>query len=138
MGWPSGHVKQFSMELLKLKTCIQNVFVRAPRGWEDTKMDTERWKATELRQLALYAGKIVLKGIVREQLYEHHTVLSGISFLLVCPRQANQYCYTIEELLVYIIAQGRHLYGDGFLVYYIQIECIKVGAVSGETSLGKT
>ncbi|KAF4097098.1 hypothetical protein G5714_023067 [Onychostoma macrolepis] len=103
----SGHVKQVSLQLLKLKACIPNVFARKPRGLDEI----DRWKATELRQFALYTGKIVLKGIIAEQLYEHFLVFSVALSILVCPRLAKQYNHNAEELLVYFIAQGRHLYG---------------------------
>ncbi|XP_073672075.1 uncharacterized protein [Paramisgurnus dabryanus] len=111
----SGHVKQVSLQLLKLKACIPNVFARKPRGLEEI----DRWKATELRQFALYTGKIVLKGIIAEQLYEHFLVFSVALSILVCPRLSKHYNHNAEELLMYFIAQGRHLYGDEFLVYNV-------------------
>lgn len=72
-----------------------------------------------MRQFALYTGKFVLKGILAEQLYEHFLVFSVALSILVCQRLAKPYNHNAEELLVYFIAQGRHLYGDKFLLYNV-------------------
>ncbi len=91
------------------------MFARKPRGLEDI----DRWKATELRQFALYTGKIVLKGIISKQLYEHFLVFSVALSILVCPRLTEQYSHNAEEMLVYFVGQGRRLYGDEFHVYNV-------------------
>lgn len=109
----SGNVQQVNLQLLNLKPCIQNVFARKPRGLEEI----DRWKATELRQFAFYKGKIVLKGIISDQLYEHFLVFIVALSILVCPRLAKQYSHNAEELLAYFVKQGRHLYE--FLVYNV-------------------
>ena len=127
----SGHVKEISSKLLELRQCIPNVFARKPRGLEDI----DRWKATELRQFSLYTGKIVLKGIISKQLYEHFLVFSVALSILVCPRLTEQYSHNAEEMLVYFVGQGRRLYGDLMLscmaalmsavLSLLRITCIK-------------
>lgn len=107
--------KKVSVKLCKLRSYIPDVFAQKPRRLEDV----DRWKATELRQFALYTGKIVLKGILKEQLYEHFMTFSVALSILVCPKLARQYNSYAHELLTYFVAQGKHLYGEEFLLYNV-------------------
>lgn len=47
-------------------------FARHPRSLSDL----DRWKATELRQFLLYTGPIVLKKVVKPEVYEAFVILS--------------------------------------------------------------
>ena len=84
-------------------------------------MDVDRWKATEYRQFLLYAGKIVLKDILRKDLYDHFMSLSVAITILVSPHTARSHSLRMyaHDLLAYFISQGSTLYGAEFLVYNV-------------------
>ncbi|XP_039503150.1 uncharacterized protein LOC120459779 [Pimephales promelas] len=111
----ASQVQELSSRLLMLKSSIPSTFARSPRGLDEL----ERWKATEFRQFLLYTGKLVLKGVLREDLYNHFLTLSVAVGLLVCPTLVQQYHDYAHQLLQYFVEKGCELYGHTFLVYNI-------------------
>ena len=111
----SGQAQEISRRLTDLQRYIPSLFSRKPRGLDVI----DRWKATELRQFLLYTGKLVLKGILKEELYDHFMTFSVAVCLLVCPGLALTHNGYAKELLKYFVEQGCNLYGPQFLVYNV-------------------
>ncbi|XP_046881772.1 uncharacterized protein LOC124471334 [Hypomesus transpacificus] len=106
-------IQEVSSRLLHLKPEIPSIFSRKPRGLEEL----ERWKATEFRQFMLYTGKVVLRGILRDDLYLHFLSFSVVMCILVSSTTLKQYSQYAQQLLQYFVVRGRELYGKTFLVY---------------------
>ncbi|KAJ8007744.1 hypothetical protein DPEC_G00097390 [Dallia pectoralis] len=109
----AGQVQEISSRLLQLKSSIPSIFARTPRGLDEL----ERWKATEFRQFLLYTGRLVLKGVLREDLYNHFLTFSVAIGLLVCPTLVQPHHHYAQNLLQYFVEKGCELYGATFLVY---------------------
>lgn len=107
------HVEEISKKLLEIQQFVPREFVRKPRGLEEI----DRRKATEFRQFLLYIGKVVLKGILRSDLYSHFMALSVALCILVSPRLVQTHKDYALLLLVYFVRRGRELYGKEFLLY---------------------
>ncbi|KAL1252317.1 hypothetical protein QQF64_020113, partial [Cirrhinus molitorella] len=90
----AGQINQVSQRLLSLRKAIPSCFARKPRGLENI----DRWKATELRQFAVYTGKIVLKGILADELYDHFMAFSVALSLLLSPNLAVEHNSYSSEL----------------------------------------
>lgn len=111
----SADVTRVSERLVALKKSIPDCFARKPRGLQEI----ERWKATEFRQFALYTGKIVLKGALKGQLYEHFLCFSTALCILVNPDLTKSQGLYADQLLKYFVEKGLELYGETFLVYNV-------------------
>lgn len=111
----AGQINEVTQRLLSLRKVIPSCFARKPRNLGDI----DRWKATELRQFAVYTGKIVLKGILADPLYEHFMAFSVVLSLLLCPTLAVEHNSYSKELMKYFVGKTKELYGDHFMVYNI-------------------
>ncbi|ROL45444.1 hypothetical protein DPX16_23893 [Anabarilius grahami] len=111
----SGDVISVSERLVSLKKSIPDCFARKPRGLREI----ERWKATEFRQFALYTGKVVLKGVLQDHLYEHFLSFSTALCILVNPELTKSQGPYANQLLKFFVERGWELYGETFLVYNV-------------------
>ena len=94
-----GQISEMNARMISLRKSIPNCFARKPRSFEEI----DRWKATELRQFLLYTGKIVLKGIIPDDQYQHFLVLNVAINLLLGERK-RETCYKyVHDLLKYCV-----------------------------------
>lgn len=77
-----------------------------------------RWKATELRQLLLYTGPVVLKSVLPRQVYDNFMLLS-VEFAIYILANSN-YCIEMNDLahsfLVTFVEHYGLLYGKEMVV----------------------
>ena len=79
----SAHPVQESIKwLFNLQHFVPKLFARKPRN----PYKVARWKATEYSQFLLYTGKIILKSILPQTVYNHFLVVSVASYILVSPK----------------------------------------------------
>ena len=94
-----GQISEMNARMISLRKSIPNCFARKPRSFDEI----DRWKATELRQFLLYTGKIVLKGIIPDDQYQHFLVLNVAINLLLGERK-RETCYKyVHDLLKYCV-----------------------------------
>lgn len=74
-------VLEISKRQLGLRKYVPNDFARKPRALDEL----DRMKATEYREFLLYTGTIVLRKIVRPNVYDHFLKLSMAIRLLATP-----------------------------------------------------
>ncbi len=101
--------------LIALRPFIPDLFQRKGRTLDDI----DRYKATELRQLLLYTGQIVLRGILKDEYYDHFLVLNVAMAILLSPTLLAKYADYADNLMVHFVEKGRQLYGPEFLVYNV-------------------
>ena len=70
-----------------------------------------RWKATEFRLFLLYAGPIVLKGLVTEEKLNHFLKLHTALTLLLSPSIDSQQTEMARVLLKEIVLKMSEIYG---------------------------
>ncbi|XP_074661117.1 uncharacterized protein LOC141913852 [Tubulanus polymorphus] len=105
-----------SDRLLHLKPSIRtDIFQRKPRSLLEVKF----WKATELRQFLLYTGPVVLKDILRDDVFRHFLCLSVGIRILATPASSQEQIDYAEQLLIYFVKEARNIYGPEMLVYNI-------------------
>lgn len=111
----STQVLAISERLVQLKDFIPAEFARKPRALSERL----RWKATEFRQLLLYTGPIVFKGVLPRQVYDNFMLLSAAIYILA----NSQFCIEMNDLAhSFLVAFVEHyglLYGKEHVVYNI-------------------
>ena len=110
-------VKEISFKLENLTGTLPSEFARQPKSLEELKC----WKATEFRQFLLYAGPVVLKGVINGSIYIHCLAFSvAISIFLNKNKikDPTNISYA-KDLLIFFIQKAPEFYGKKFLVYNI-------------------
>ena len=112
----SSHQKDLiSSRLVNLQCQIPSYFARKPRSLEEI----DHWKATEFRQFLLYTGRVVLRGILKPQLYSHFIHLSVAICILTSKRLNSIHNDLAKQLLDLFLSQCLNIYGGEFMVYNV-------------------
>jgi hypothetical protein len=100
--------ERFCNEQLKIRDYISNEFVRKPTKF--TK-DYTAFKATELRQIMLYTGPILLKNLLHETCYNNFLLIHMAIRILCSPTHYERDNDLAEQFLVKFVAEITPLYG---------------------------
>lgn len=102
-------------KMTSVSKCLDspNCFAKKPRAQEDF----DHWKATEFSHFAFYIGKIMLKGVLKADLFEHFMAFSTARCILVSLQLVKMDSAYAHDFLRYFIEQGGILCGQRFLVY---------------------
>ena len=115
-----ANILEINLRLKILETSIPNSFCR--KLWSLEHVD--RYKATALRQFILYTGKIVLKGILNHQYYQHFLSLNRAILILCNPVLiSNQFYIVFAQKLLYISLKGFFFFLVKDFVYIMCIVC---------------
>lgn len=85
-------------------------FRRASRGVNET----SHWKSIEFRNFLLYFGPVVLKGILREDMYDHFLHLSCAIRIISCDTyvRSQKMKDAAQRMLIEYIETYKELYGE--------------------------
>ncbi|XP_067216790.1 uncharacterized protein [Linepithema humile] len=113
----TNDVNKISNKLIELRKIIPSDFNRKPRTLKYIKL----WKATELRLFLLYLGPVVLKNILRKELYEHFLILHIAIIILassIFSSDSLNVTYA-ENLLQNFVEQFETLYGVQYISHNV-------------------
>ncbi|KAJ8975124.1 hypothetical protein NQ317_019944 [Molorchus minor] len=108
------HINDVSCKLQLLKPHIAKEFCRKPRTLEEI----DRFKATELRQILLYTGPVVLKNNLTKKQYAHFLCFS-IAMRILCDEMHSNLIEYAKSLLVHFVKNYSKLYGDFSVSYNV-------------------
>ncbi|XP_043467520.1 uncharacterized protein LOC122501822 [Leptopilina heterotoma] len=109
----TNQVNSISKKLLTLRHSCPVEFARRPRGL----FDCVHWKATEFRTFLLYTGPIVLKNILKSDVYAHFILFHSAVTILVNDnhiRDANNIDYA-HDLLTQFVKEFPSIYGKRYV-----------------------
>ncbi|KAJ8671356.1 hypothetical protein QAD02_002615 [Eretmocerus hayati] len=106
-----SELKELSRRLACIRNkCIPIEFQRKSRDCESIK----RWKATELRFFLLYSGPIILRGLLKNNFYNHF-ILLHVSFRILCSDYFKTKNDTAKVYLEKFVQAAPLLYGRRFM-----------------------
>ena len=108
-------IEEINNKLTGLRGNIPCDFQRKPRQISHY----ERWKATELRQLLLYTGCVVLLDSLPKQLYQNFMLLSVGVGILLNPELCNAYAEYSRDVLLSFVKHFGELYGADRISYNV-------------------
>lgn len=110
-------VKIISYRLVKIQNFTPNDFARKPRSLNEYRY----WKGTEYRNFLLYTGPVVLKGILKPNVYENFLVLH-VAISILCNtnyvKNDNDIEYA-DKLLRLFVSQFQIIYGKEYVSHNI-------------------
>lgn len=106
-------IDKISVKLLELRKSQPSDFARRPRSLRDLK----QWKGTEFRNFLLYSGPIVLKDVLKENIYDNFMALHVAITILSSPTytRMTEYIDYAQKLIVYFIQTFQTIYGKEFM-----------------------
>jgi len=107
-------INEISTSLLACNSFITSDFSRNSRCLQDFC----RWKATEFRLFLLYTGPVVLKTILREDIYTNFMVLNIAMLILLSPDK-NFLLQYARELLDFFVKNFQAIYGQHFVSHNV-------------------
>ncbi|XP_067204066.1 uncharacterized protein [Linepithema humile] len=117
-GCKNGKLRAADIEAIDVclkeldNTCPGN-FTRRPRALSEF----QQYKATEFRHLLLYAGSVVLYGILDDNYYLHFMLLHVAMRLLTMPTRSDNDLKLAEDCLKLFVDKAVNLYGSLFMSY---------------------
>lgn len=111
----SSQLDQISANLQKIKQYVPSDFVRKPRDISEM----EIWKGTELRMFLLYTGPIVLKPVLKSEVYDLFMCLSIATSILISEKFCVKYLNYANDLYNYFANKAPELLSETFNSYNI-------------------
>lgn len=109
-------LNKISHLLLLIKSSTPKEFVRKPRPISDIK----HWKAVEFRYFLLYTGPIVLRHILKNDLYNHFLTLHAAMTIISCPNFCQGYFLNFAEALLHnFVVSFEVLYGKEYISHNV-------------------
>lgn len=109
-------INKISHLLLLCRSTTPNDFARRPRPIKDIK----QWKAVEFRNFLLYIGPIVLKHILKPDIYNHFVTLHVAITILIRPNLYQKELINFaESLLHHFVISFEILYGKQYISHNI-------------------
>lgn len=122
---------ELSQRLIETAAFIPKEFARRPR----TLQELPRWKATELRQFALYTGMVVLKNVVNQEIYDHFLHYVCAYRMLAAPGTCRENAPIADMLLQRFVEIYPHIYGADRVSYnvhgllHLAAEVVRFGTI---------
>lgn len=113
----SRSINKISHLLILIRNSTPNEFVRKPRSLKDVKL----WKAVEFRNFLLYTGPVILKNILKKDIYNNFITLHVAITILGSPRlcQDNRFINYAEALLSNFVISFEILYGKQYVSHNV-------------------
>lgn len=112
----SRSINKISYLLTLLKNSTPNDFVRKPRSLKDIKL----WKAVEFRNFLLYTGPVVLKHVLKNNIYNHFLTLHVATTILVSPSLCQDRLINFAEaLLHHFVISFEQIYDKQYISHNV-------------------
>ncbi|KYN21196.1 hypothetical protein ALC57_06438 [Trachymyrmex cornetzi] len=108
-------INRISYLLILLRNTTSYDFARRPRSIKDVK----QWKAVEFRNFLLYTGPIVLRHVLKQDIYLHFLSLHIAVAILICPNLHEEAINYAEALLNHFVMSFEILYGKQYMSHNI-------------------
>lgn len=113
--WISGNKKLSKDQLRQASLRLMNLGPMIPREFQRTTRslgETSKWKATEFRFFALYAGPAVMKNLMNKEMYNHFLLFHVSCRILCCSKFCIKYSKYARLYLQKFVLLSQHIYGN--------------------------
>lgn len=113
----SSKIDEISKRLEALASAMPQDFQRRPRSISEFGI----WKGVEFRQFLLYTGPVVLKGILRKDMYENFLTLHAAILILINPKLVKDTINVkfADSLLKSFVSNFAKIYGNRYVTHNV-------------------